>query len=118
LVEKVRLALNVAACDRQPLVVIRIEDSARRAKLSAGLATLAWSREFVGKFVYVAAEKRKDLDFLEDVPDAAVIVIDPDTYGLKGKTLAHASSDATPSQLVEMLKTALSRTQRTERNFW
>ena len=46
----VRLALNVAACDRQPLIVVQGENETQRKALEDRLATIAWSDEFIGQF--------------------------------------------------------------------
>jgi hypothetical protein len=118
-VANARLALNVAACDRQPLVVIQINDAGKRERLSAELAQLAWRPEFIGRFVFAVAEDRKELGFLSGAaPEAAVIIIEPDKYGMKGKTLASTVADASPTKLASTLKTALDRWQQPERNFW
>jgi hypothetical protein len=119
LVANVRLALNVAACDQQPLVVIQGGDDATRAKLIATLSTLAWSDEFVGKFVYVVADSRKELDAISGVAaESAVFVIDPDIFGVKGKVLHQIDATAPARKAPELLKTGLARFQRDERNFW
>jgi hypothetical protein len=119
LIANPRLAVNVAACDHQPLVIIHAKDDANRRKLHDALKPIAWSSEFIGKFIYVDAASRKEFDFVEKVAaDSAVIVVLPDTFGLNGKVLHEIAADASPRELAETLKTGLARFQRQERNFW
>ena len=48
---------------------------------------------------------------------AGVMVVEPDTYGQKGKVLAHVSADALPAELARLLTDGLARHQQTERTF-
>jgi hypothetical protein len=117
-VANVRLALNVAACDNQPLVVLFDKEASVRKELENRLAKLAWSEEFTGQFVYVVASEAKDLAAIDGLrPAAGVCVIQPDRFGLKGKVLQQAGADASGDVLVKALKAALTRYQRTERTF-
>ena len=118
LVANLRLAINVAACDRQPLIVLQAGDEAARKKLHEELAVLAWSPEFIGQFVYVAAS-RKELGLIDGVrTEAAVFAVQPDTFGLKGKVLHQANADVSARRLADTLKTGLARFQRDDRSFW
>lgn len=118
-VANLRLALNVAACDRQPLIVLQADDPTLRAKLSAAMADLAWSDEYIGKFVYVVADTRKDLDPIDGATkESAVFIVNPDTFGLKGKVLHQIDGNASARKLADALKTGLARFQRDERSFW
>src|SRR5690242_998666 len=51
-VANVRLAVNVAAGDGQPLVLAYARDEAARKALEGRLAPLAWGEQFRGRFVY------------------------------------------------------------------
>ena len=51
-----RIALNVAAADRQPRVVGYSPDRAQRGRMERELAQVAWSEPFVGQVQYVAAQ--------------------------------------------------------------
>ncbi len=85
LVPSVRLALPVAASDGQPLVVIRAKDEAVRR----GVTKPAWGDEFVGRFVFAEdADAQSEFEGLKGNP--AVVVVQADTYGRKGKVLAQA----------------------------
>lgn len=95
-----RRALNVAACDNQPLVVIAVKNDARRKALEGRVAKLAWSERFVGRFQYAVVEDRGDLDVLTDAPRAdGVWVVQPGTYGLKGRVLSSVAATADDAAL-------------------
>lgn len=68
-VKTLRLAMNVAACDNLPLVIAR--------KPNEELAKLAWSSEFIGKFIYV----------VDATQTSELKVMQPETYGRTGPTL-------------------------------
>jgi hypothetical protein len=114
LVANLRLAINVAACDHQPLVVIQ-----RANDQLAAPSDLAWSPEFIGRFVYVLVKDRKELGLLDGaMPEATVFVVDPDTYGLKGKVLHQIDGELSARRLTQALTTGLAKFQRRMPNFW
>jgi hypothetical protein len=93
LVASVRLAVNVAAADCQPLVVIVANDSATRKTLLAKLAPLAWSDELIGKFVF-AAGGSGDLSMIEGAkPETGFAIVAPETFGRSAKVLATADGE-------------------------
>ena len=88
----VRLAMNVAACDSQMLVVA-IGDKKTLPQRRKELAEQAWSKDFIGHFAYAETSDRKELAKIDGLrPDAAFVVIEPNTYGSEGKALTQASS--------------------------
>jgi hypothetical protein len=81
-----RRAINAASCDIQPLVVVVAKDDAAREKIESTLAPLAWDKEFIGRFAYARAAEATSI---EGAPKGdGVLVVQPDTYGLKAKLLA------------------------------
>ena len=116
-VANVRLAINVAACDNQPLVLVFGPDARARKDLEKRLAALAWSDRFIGQFVYVSASAARELADVEGaVARAGVLVVQPDKFGLKGKLLAQTAA-ATRDDLVRCLAEGARRYQRTEKTF-
>lgn len=99
-----RLALNVAACDNRPLVVL-IRGAADDPKaVEARLAKLAWSEACVGQFIYTAVDTVKELAAVSDiVADAAVVVVQPDRFGREGKLLGQRLGDVGRTQLATLL---------------
>ena len=93
LVANVRLAVNVAACDNQPLVVVVGDDKSRQAT-EAKVAELAWSKEWRGRFVYASAAA-KELTMLDGVMvKEGVLVVAPEKFGRKGTVLTQVKAPA------------------------
>lgn len=98
----VRLGLNVAACDRQKLVVISGANDAERARLQQRVAELAWTDELQGSFLYAIAEHPSELAAI-GARSPGVFVVEPDAYGESGKVIAHAAADADDAELRDVL---------------
>ncbi len=114
-VANVRLALDVAACDNRPLVVLYAPEEKGRRDLETRLASLAWRPEFLGRFIYVTATAAGDLAAIEGVrAEAGVILVQPDTFGRKGKVLAQAGAAA---DLAGALKAGAARYRGAEKSF-
>jgi hypothetical protein len=104
-VANVRLAIDVAACDNQPLVVLFGPDDVARRQLEDRVRLLAWSEPFLGQFVYVAATDAKELAAVTGVkPEAGVLVVQSDRFGLKGTVLRQAAVTASVAELTRTLK--------------
>lgn len=89
----VRRALNVAACDTQPLIIVSVQDDAKRKSIEETLAKLAWSEEFRGRFAFAKADSGADLESIANTPKHdSVMVVQPGTYGLKGDLIAASRS--------------------------
>lgn len=102
-----RRALNVAACDQQPLVVAYASTKAKREAMTKKLAALAWSETYMGRFHYAVVESRDDLDDVDGVPSGdTYCVIAPGTYGIDGDVIAKAKASATSDKVEAMLKQA------------
>jgi hypothetical protein len=103
-VANVRLAIDIAAADNLPLVILVGEGATREALLDK-VAPLAWGKDFVGRFTYVLADSDKDLVRVTGAkPKAGLIVVEPDQFGLAGKVLAQAGTEATPDELRAALR--------------
>jgi hypothetical protein len=111
-----RLALNVAACDRQPLVVLVSKPGQDKAE--AALAKLSFSPDFLGRFVYVSVADPKELKMIEGFDaNATLLVMQPDAFGLKGKLLSQAT-ETTSARMSQALKEGLASSQLQPREFW
>jgi hypothetical protein len=118
LVANVRLALDVAASDNQPLVVLIAKDEPTRKALERQVAALAWSKELIGRFVYTSTTNAKELSELEGIDRAAgLVVIQPDKFGLKGKVLKQSKSGTPPEKLAQTLRSAALAFERQEKTF-
>lgn len=117
-VANVRLAIDVAACDNQPLVVIFASDAKARKQLEEEITALAWSEQFLGRFVYVKASDAKELAKIDDVKtEQGVFVVQPDRFGLKAKVLKQVDATAPRDALVKCLEDSLVLHQRLEKSF-
>ena len=111
----VRLALNVAACDQQPLVIVRGTTSDEREACKNNLLKLAWG-EFRGQFAYVESKKDDELASLKGIDrNANIIVIEPDVYGQTGVVLSQLNASATQDEITDALSLALLSFQETAR---
>ena len=101
-----RLALDVAAADGRPLVVILGKDGPARRRLVEAVAKLAWTEELVGRFTYTEGEV-KDLPGVSGIAlEAGVVVVAPDTFGQKGTVLRQVVADAPAEKIAEALRAA------------
>jgi len=85
----VRVAMNVAACDAQRLLVLYAESKAERKKLETLLLPLAWNADLMGKLLFATTSDVKDLARIEGHSETAgLMVIEPDAYGLEARQVA------------------------------
>ena len=105
--EDVRLGLDIAACDGQPLVIVCGDDAAARAKLAERVAAAAWSAPFLGRAAYAIALTGEDLKPVAGAPKSGVLVVQPDAYGIAGKVLASAPLDADAARIAKTLADGL-----------
>ena len=99
-----RLALNVAACDRQPLLVVYAQDEKQRKAMEARLAPLAWSGDFIGQYQYACSKDPADFKVISGLnAKAGYVVIQPDPFGLKGEVMGVAPVDADRPRLEEAM---------------
>ena len=88
-----RIALNVASCDNQPLVVVQTDSDARAAQAERHLAPLAWDPAFRGRFAFVHVTDPTEMEALGDAPEAgnAVMIVQPGIFGLEGTVIARTT---------------------------
>ena len=104
LCEDVRLGLDIASCDGQPLVVVCGEDEGARTKLAERTGLAAWTAPLIGRAAYAVAVKAADLKSVEGAAGrSGLLVIQPDPYGTKGKVLAAAPLDADAERIAKTL---------------
>ena len=104
----VRLALNVAACDNLPLVAAVARSKGAMQKLRKQVNELAWSKAFIGRFIFVDAEAASELEKIKGVKNQeGVFVIAPDTFGQEGKVLTQVKLGVSSKDLEESFARAL-----------
>ncbi len=110
-----RLALNVSAADRQPLVAVFAKDKDQRKKMEQELAKVAWSDQFIGEAQYVLAGDPAEFKTIENFePRTGYVVIQPGTFGLTGRVIDVLDAETNASQLVGPLAQALGKHQPSE----
>lgn len=84
--DRVDLALNVAACEGLPMLVTYAADADALKSLHKSMAETVWTEELAGQFVMVATTKRTDLKPLNGLAeDSAIVVVDPGPFGITGR---------------------------------
>ena len=116
-VANARLAIDIAAADNQPLVAIVGTDKTARNLLASQVARLAWSDEFVGRFVYAKAQpgELKSVGGLQIRSGIAVIA--PDKFGLKGTVLKQIEASAPAARIATTLRQALAAFKPESKSF-
>ncbi|PCJ52668.1 MAG: hypothetical protein COA70_11785 [Planctomycetota bacterium] len=103
----VRLALNVAACDTQSLIILYAPKVKDHRKLESLLLPLAWHKDLMGEFLFVATDKLADLAKISETGIApGLLVVTPGTYGLEGRQVAFVPLSAKASDAHAILVAA------------
>ncbi|MGH9164756.1 MAG: hypothetical protein ACRDZW_04485 [Acidimicrobiales bacterium] len=109
-------ALNVAACDSRPLVVVVAPYGAGCDAADAGLQPLVADAALEGRFHFVRAEPGDAmlarLSAAVDATSPGVYFVGPDEFGLRGRVLALADVDAGPAALGAAARAALDGFER------
>lgn len=100
-----RRAMNVAACEIQPLAIVYARTEAAQRKLEEKLLPGAWGAETRGRLAYVASRDPSEAAKYIDgkLQGDGVYVVQPDAFGEKGKLLSF-SADGNPAVLADGLK--------------
>lgn len=98
--QAVDLALNVAACDNVPLLVVIGKDAAEAKAIQKRLVPAIWSEQLQGQFVHCSTATFDDLKpFTGKKLKSGVLMVEPDSYGLTGKILDRCAADSTTEEL-------------------
>lgn len=117
-VADLHLALNIAGCDKQPLVIINPTANGDTLELEKKISAIAWSDAFIGKFIYVKVRDQKELELVMGAQkDSQVLVVQPDTFGLKGEVLFQ-TAEVSKLQLTETLSQGVSQGKWPAFSFW
>lgn len=111
-----RLAINVASCDNQPLVILRASKRERLNELKEKMSKIAWSDDFIGQFLYVTTTDSADLKAIRGVDASSeIVVIEPGNFGIDGDVLAQLKGDANNASLKAALDLAIVLHQRVDK---
>lgn len=106
-VDTVRLAMDVAACDKRPLAIVLARNSEDRRKLEQNLAKLAWSDEFIGKLIYTAGSGNDLRDIRGASINSGYLFVAPNLFGTTGTTIVQLPSTATEADLQRAARQAI-----------
>ena len=107
-VDTVRLAVDVAACDKRPLVVVVGQSEQERKQLAERLAPSAWSDQLIGKLVYTTGSG-SDLGSIKNATrSSGYVFVAPGLFGTDGSVLLQLDAKADQKELVSASKRALS----------
>ena len=107
----IKLALNIAAADRLPLVAV-FGNAAQRKQMEQQLESIAWADEFLGRALYVPVTQLEEFKAITGVKtQAGYVVIQPDIFGLKGKVIKEIPIQSTAAQVKQSLSMAVGQHQ-------
>ncbi|MDE0960150.1 MAG: thioredoxin family protein [Planctomycetota bacterium] len=102
--KNVRLAVNIAACDRLPLVISGGLDAVQLQSL----ATVGWKEPYVGRFGWAATQEPAQLKAVGiEKPSAGIWVVQPGNFGLTVEVIAKLAADADQETIAKALDRAL-----------
>lgn len=108
LMKTVDLALNVAACDGLPLLVVVGETSEAAEKIQRDLAVVAWQEPLAGQFIYGSASDKRTLKPIAKARlHSALLIVEPDPFGLTGKIFRAIDPNQPSAVLKEKLVQAI-----------
>ena len=104
-----RRALNIASCDRVPLVVLfSAGDEELAMIMQQRVAKLAWEERFIGQLQYVVVNDREELSEISDVPEKpSILIIEPGQFGIDGNTIEECNATATVRVIRSMFTRSL-----------
>ena len=84
--DRVDLALNVAACENLPLLITCADTDEDLKQLNQALAAHVWNDDLAGQFVFATTRNQADLKPLNgSTKNSGILVVDPGPYGITGR---------------------------------
>ena len=115
--KNVRLALNVAACDAQRLVIVYAPKVPDRDKLEALLTPLVWDDKLIGNLLYARTSDPQDLETIKGAADSpGLLVVEPDYYGTGGRQVAFVKLGAKATTAKKALVAAANKNKMGSRD--
>lgn len=88
-VKGVRLAINVAACDRLPVLVLAGSNREQLERLEKAVRPLAWKQRLQGQVIFTSTS---DPDEMRGLGGPGIYLLDPEPFGRHGKILKRFTS--------------------------
>ena len=107
-VDRVDLALNVAASDNRPLIVAFGSDEKELAAINSKLQPLVWDPSVIGQFMYASTTDIAELKVLTGKDKSSgIFVVEPDEFGVSGKITQYVNLNAGSDDILTALKSGL-----------
>lgn len=107
-VDRVDLALNVAASDNRALIVAFGTNEKELATINSKLQPLAWDPSVIGQFMYAATTDVSELKVLIGKNKSpGIFVVEPDEFGVSGTVTRHVALNAAGEDILAALKSGL-----------
>lgn len=116
-VANIKLGVNVAAADLQPLVAIIADEEAERTKLANTLATWAWHKDYIGRFVYAVGPAKEASMIQGKLPKAGIVVVTPEAFGRSGQIIAVYDATQPEAELPKTLQAGLVQFRKGSQTF-
>jgi len=104
-----RMAVNIAACDNQPLLVLFSEKPEELKAMEKALQPVAWSEGIVGRAVYVTVRSAAEYSRLvrHKEPSAGFVLAAPEAYGRHAVPLLKLAPTTAAAELQKELRAML-----------
>jgi hypothetical protein len=107
-VDRVDLALNVAASDNRPLIVAFGADEQELATINRKLQPLVWDTSIIGQFMYASTTNIGELKVLIGKDKSpGIFVVEPDEFGVSGNITQHVNLNAGSKDIMTAIKSGL-----------
>jgi hypothetical protein len=103
-VASLRLAMNVAACDKLPLVVVVSDSAQERRTLENQMAPLAWGKDLIGELTYASCSRSELHGIIGATISKGYVFVSPGEFGNEGRAVAQLNANATTAQLDQAMK--------------
>lgn len=104
-------ALNVAACDARPLVIVLSSTETKRRQLESVVKSLAWHPEFSGRFHFVhCLSTDGSVHYVAGLPEPAddgIYLVNPNPFGMRGTVLKRLGANSSPEAVSDAARAAL-----------
>ena len=116
--KNVRLAVNVAACDGLPLMIVYGKDQEQLRAMEKELLPLALSEQLSGKLIYAKTCDPKEVEGIAGFNSGqfGFAVVTPDQYGVNGKSQHQWPSAIKQEQLQAGLLAFVNATSKVQKN--
>lgn len=103
-----KVGMVVAAADNLPFALVFAADPQHQQQLEEKLATVAWTRNFEGRFIYALAASMEEISRVRGCTiSEGILLIEPDMFGAGGKIVAEISADQSGASIEQSMMKCL-----------